>query len=65
MKTGKHKKGISQKLWKCPREIRIQMPSKIGQIYEGYNEQLEVNQKWMLIKTSKDYNNNIMQLILE
>lgn len=61
--TKGYKTGVSQKLFKCCREIRIQTPNELGKIYEGVNTLNDKLEKWMLIKVAKDYNDNIMQRI--
>ena len=60
----KAKRGKSQKLWKCCREIRIQGANMIiNGIYTGYNTLTEEEEKWLCLKISKDYNDNILQRI--
>ena len=61
--TKGYKTGIAQPVWKCCRMIRICCPSKLGEIYEGFNTLTNEKEFWMCIKVTNDCNNNIMQRI--
>lgn len=63
MAKSKLKKGKAQPLWKCCREIRIQMPSEKEVIYSGLNTLTEEHEDWLLIKLNKDRNFHIMQRV--
>jgi hypothetical protein len=64
MKKIKYKYGKCQPVWKCCREIRIQLPNDLNEIYEGFNTITNENEKWKLICKKTNYNYNIMQKIL-
>lgn len=59
----KAKRGKAQSLGKCCREIRIQTPNNVGEIYSGFNTHTEELEYWECIKTHKDTNKNIMQRV--
>jgi hypothetical protein len=61
--TKGYKTGRAQKVGNCCREIRIQSPSVIGEIYEGLNTLTDKNEKWMLIKIANKSINSIVQQI--
>lgn len=61
--TKGYKTGKAQPVWKCPREIRICCPNKLGEIYTCSNWGEGELQHWMCIKINKNYNDNIMQRV--
>ncbi len=56
--------GITRVVRQCCREIRIQMLSVAGKIYEGYNTLTEEFEVWLCISPSQDYNHTQLQQIL-
>ncbi len=63
MKKTKLKIGKCQPLWKCCREIRIQCPSKLDEIYNGFNTITESKEYWRIKKINKDRNFTIMERV--
>ncbi len=61
--TKGYKTGKAQKVSACCREIRIQTPKVLGEIYTGYNTLTEETESWMCIKVTPNWNNNIVQRI--
>ena len=59
----KLKRGKTQPVYKCCREIRIQMPGVKGKIYYATNFGVTEEEAWLCIKVTKDYNYNIMQRV--
>jgi hypothetical protein len=59
------KLGKAQPVWKCPREIRLWSGQKLGEISECWNEQLNRHERYICIKVAKNYNDSIMQLIID
>ena len=55
--------GIVRRCSDCCREIRIQMPGKVGTIYQGYNGIAEESEHWIVIKNHKDYNDTVLQRV--
>ncbi len=51
-------------VYKCCREIRIQMPWQEGKVYHGYNTITEEHEDWLCIRQAKDYNFSQLQRII-
>lgn len=48
---------------KLCREIRIQTPSLVGNIYSGFNSITNEIETWQLVRLNKDYNKSLLKRI--